>query len=204
MSDKLALRSSSIVLGLVTQKELLKMFDNNALIEEMGRLGKFARRLTGNTCDAEDLLQSTVLRAMEKKHLFQEDSNLFSWSSKIMFNIFVSGYRRKVKFETQYDPETVIGNEAVAPAQEIKMTFKDVESAMGRISNDHREVLMMVCVNGMEYTAASAALGIPIGTVRSRLSRARESLQTELDAGRYAGAVAVPLPHEISAQRLSA
>ena len=66
------------------------MFNNNALIEEMPDLRRFALRLTGSACDADDLLQATILRAIEKKHLFQADTNLNRWACKIMFNLFVS------------------------------------------------------------------------------------------------------------------
>lgn len=158
------------------------MFNNDVLIQESDRLRKFAYRLTQNMSDAEDLLQSTLLRAIEKKHLFQKDTNLFSWTSKIMYNLFVTAYRRKVKFESQYDPESYIENESVEASQDIKMELKDVNKAMRNISDEHREILIMVCAKGMQYAEVSEALQIPVGTVRSRLSRARESLQNALDS----------------------
>lgn len=157
------------------------MFSHIALKNEMGSLKKFALRLTRNTHDADDLLQSTILRALEKKHLFQPGTNLFSWMSKIMYNLFVSDYRRKVKFETQYDPESHIERESVNASQEIQMELKQVAGAMDNISSDHRQILLMVCVQGMQYAEVSDALKIPVGTVRSRLSRARESLQSSLN-----------------------
>ncbi len=157
------------------------MFKNSDLIEQTETLRKFACRLTGNRCDAEDLVQSTILRALEKKHLFKEDSNLCGWTSKIMFNLFVSDYRRKTKFETQYDPESYIERESVDADQETKMELEDIRTAMRELSNDHREILMMICVKGMQYAEVSEILQIPVGTVRSRLSRARENLQAVMD-----------------------
>ena len=157
------------------------MFNNADLIDEMDHLRKFAYRLTYNVCDAEDLLQSTILRALEKKHLFQTGTNLFSWASKIMFNLFVSDWRRKTRFETQYDPEGYLERESVEPCQDIKMEWQNVEQAMNTISEDHRNILIMVCVQGMQYAEVADHLKIPVGTVRSRLSRARESLQHALD-----------------------
>jgi RNA polymerase sigma-70 factor (ECF subfamily) len=157
------------------------MFDNNALVHETEKLRKFAYRLTRNMTEAEDLLQSTVLRAIEKKHLFQEGTNLFSWTSKIMYNLFVSAYRRKTKFETQYDPENYIEKEKVDAKQETTMELKEVRRAMESLSKEHHEILIMVCVKGMQYAEVADKLEIPIGTVRSRLSRARESLQAHLD-----------------------
>lgn len=157
------------------------MFYSKDLVYEMDGLRKFALKLTGNSSDAEDLLQSTVLRAIEKKHLFQEGTNLFKWTSKIMFNLFVSGYRRKAKFESQYDPETYIEKQKVEPDQESKMQLQQVEAAMNTISDDHRQILDKVCIKGKRYAEVSEELGIPVGTVRSRLSRARSALQEALD-----------------------
>lgn len=159
------------------------MFSQIALINQMDSLRKFSLRLTRNVHDADDLLQSTVLRALEKRHLFEPDTNLFSWMSKIMYNLFVSDYRRRVKFETQYDPETHIQSQSVAPSQDIKVELQQVDRAMQEMSADHREILFMVCVKGIQYAEVSDLLHIPVGTVRSRLSRARENLQDVLNAG---------------------
>jgi len=116
------------------------MFVESDLIDEMTNLRKFALRLTRNLHDADDLLQMTLLRAMEKKHMFETDTNLFRWASKIMFNIFVSNYRQKTKFQTQYDPEIYISNQSVAPRQETEMELKKVGEAMEILSNDHKEI----------------------------------------------------------------
>lgn len=160
------------------------MFTHSALINEMKSLRKFALKLTHNAQDADDLLQSTVLRALEKKHLFHKETSLFKWSSKIMYNIFVSNYRRKVKFETQCDPESFIERESVSASQDKTVELMEIGEAMSKISHDHREILMLVCVRGMQYAEVSELLQIPIGTVRSRLSRARESLTGELGKNR--------------------
>jgi RNA polymerase sigma-70 factor (ECF subfamily) len=157
------------------------MFDNTQLLNETDKLRKFAYKLTNNFSDAEDLLQSTIVRALEKKDLFETDTNLFSWMSKIMYNLFVSNYRRKVKFESQYDPESYIERESVDASQNVKLEIQEVDRAMNSLSEEHREILVMVCVKGMQYAHVSEALQIPIGTVRSRLSRARENLQQAME-----------------------
>lgn len=162
------------------------MFEQTAIIAEMEKLRRFALRLTRNASDAEDLLQSTVLRALEKKHLFETGTDLFKWSSKIMFNLFVTDYRRKTRFETQYDPESYLERESVEADQDMKLELARVREAMRFLSEDHREILVMVCVKGLQYQEVSEILQIPVGTVRSRLSRAREHLQALMD---------VPVPH---------
>lgn len=158
------------------------MFEDKALVAETDKLRKFAIRLTRNGSDAQDLLQSTLVRALEKKALFEKGTNLFGWASKIMFNIFVTQYRRKARFETQYDPDNYLETEGVAANQETLMEWRNVQRAMERLSDDHREILVMICVEGMQYAEVSNVLKIPVGTVRSRLSRARESLQATLNA----------------------
>lgn len=157
------------------------MFNNSELTQEMPRLEKFAMKLTRNSHDAADLLQSTLLRAIEKKHLFNEGTDLFKWTSKMMYNLFVSGYRRKVKFETQYDPESYIEKQQVEASQETTMELMKVNEAMSLLSEEHREVLVYVCVQGMKYQDVAEILDIPVGTVRSRLSRARAQLQEILE-----------------------
>lgn len=160
------------------------MFSNQNLVQEQEKLHRFAYKLTQNTHDAEDLLQATLLRAIEKKHLFNEGTNLFSWTSKMMYNLFVSGYRRKVKYETQYDPESFIEREQVESSQEVKSELNTVSEAIDRLSEDHRNILMMICVNGYAYEDVSKKLRIPLGTVRSRLSRARAGLKDILNKPR--------------------
>lgn len=156
------------------------MFNPNELVNEAPKLQKFALRLTRNKADADDLVQATMLRALEKNDMFESGTDLFKWTARIMFNSFVSQYRRKTKFETQYDPSSYIDSMSVAPAQEEAMDLKIVNAAMQRLSDEHREILLLVCVRGLRYEEAAEKLSLPIGTVRSRLSRARDALSREL------------------------
>jgi RNA polymerase sigma-70 factor (ECF subfamily) len=157
------------------------MFQQEDLINEMPKLYKFASRLTKNTHNAEDLLQATMLRALEKKAYFKNETNLFSWTSKMMFNLFVSGYRQKKKFETQYDPTPYIDQMFVEPSQEAYVALVTVSNGMKLLSPEQREILFLVCIKGMSYEDTSTMLQIPGGTVRSRLSRARNHLHDILN-----------------------
>lgn len=157
------------------------MFIQSDIIVEMPKLRKFASKLTRNASEAEDLLQSTLLRALEKNSYFETGTDLFKWSSKIMYNIFVTDYRRKVKFETQYDPESHIENRAVEADQQVKLEVKVLGKAMEKMSAEHKEILILVCVKGMQYQEVADMLGIPVGTVRSRLSRARSQLMVLME-----------------------
>ena len=157
------------------------MFTHNELLAETGKLQKFALRLTKNKADADDLVQSTCLRALEKIYFFEEDTNLFGWTSKIMFNLFATEYRRKMKFESQSDPESILNNQAVPPMQEIGAEVEKIKRAMLKLKPDHQEIVVLICVKGMHYHEVSKLLDIPVGTVRSRLSRAKKELQVIMD-----------------------
>lgn len=167
------------------------------LTAQTERLRKFAVKLCGNAADADDLLQETILRALEKKELFTEGTDLGKWTSKIMFNLFISAYRRKVKFETQYDSETLINNRAISSSQQEYMELSQVDEALASLSRDHRDILINICVRGLKYEEVANDLNVPIGTVRSRLFRARENLKLAMEhrshafgnggAGRVAG-----------------
>ena len=157
------------------------MFAQNSLVAETGRLQKFAFKLTRNRSDADDLVQSTCLRALEKNDSFETGTNLFGWTSKIMYNLFVSGYRRRNKFELQHDPDIYLNKEVVPAMQDIMLEAENVKRAIVNLSEDHKDILVMICLKGMSYQEVADTLDISIGTVRSRLSRARGRLQTVLD-----------------------
>jgi len=161
------------------------MFTHAELLKETPSLNKFAYKLTRNRDDAEDLLQSTVVTALEKQQQFEQGTNLFSWTSRIMFNAFVSNYRHNSRFETQYDPQWYIDQESVEATQENDAELGLVFDAMLSLSEDHREILILVCIDGMRYAEVAEKLQIPVGTVRSRLSRAREGLQDLLNITRH-------------------
>ena len=176
------------------------MFNNTDLINESVKLRKFALSLTRNTANAEDLLQTTLLRALEKKDMFETGTSLFKWTSKMMFNLFVTEYRRKARFETQYDPESYIDSLSVAPTQEAIVDLGTVTQAMKSLSAEHREILVLVCVKGLRYEEAAEVLSVPVGTVRSRLSRARENLQALLgNDNNLASPLTKSTPHQLAA-----
>lgn len=156
-------------------------FTNDELVSVIPKLRRFALKLAGQPSDAEDLLQTTIIKALENKNRFNTGTALFSWTSKIMFNTFVTGWRRKVRFESPLDPEDILLNRSCAPDQESALELKQVGEAMSNLNHEHRTILSLVCVEGMGYEEASETLGIPVGTVRSRLSRAREQLRLTME-----------------------
>lgn len=150
------------------------------LVDEMDKLRGFARRLTDQRSDADDLLQASLLKAIEKQHTFRPGSNLFAWCSKIMYNTFVSGYRRRRNHESQYDPEPIIAAQASPDRSFDHMRCAEVHDALCALSRNHQRVIEGVCVEGRRYQEVADSLDIPVGTVRSRLSRARHELEQRL------------------------
>jgi RNA polymerase sigma-70 factor (ECF subfamily) len=155
-----------------------------------------ALKLTRNARDAEDLVQDTYVRAFERFHLFKPGTNLKAWMFRVMTNRFINLYRRRrarpenTSFE---DVGEFIGNEdqqllsdfqsgeAIAALMKNE-SFLDslddtLKAALEGLANDYREVLIMNVIGEMSYKELARALGIPVGTVMSRLSRAKAMLR---------------------------
>jgi RNA polymerase sigma-70 factor, ECF subfamily len=151
------------------------------LSEKMPDLRRYARRLTGNAADAEDLLQDCLLRAMVNWHRFQQGTNLRAWLFTVMRNLHINSYRRPSHREVALAPdELALVAPARPPTQEAAVEMSDFLRAFGKLSQSRQETVMMIGWDGMSYDDAAARLGVPTGTVRSRLSRAREELRDAL------------------------
>jgi RNA polymerase sigma-70 factor (ECF subfamily) len=152
------------------------------LTDELPRLRAYARRLCASDNDAQDLVQDTILRALLHEHQFEEGSNLRAWLRQIQLSVFVSRYRRgrREKEALQriaLDPCSWVSPEPPAvPAPTGSGLLRSLRS----LPAGFRSVVELVDVGGYEYGDAAAALGIPIGTVMSRLHRARRLLGKEL------------------------
>lgn len=156
------------------------MLTQQELVREMNSLKRFAMKLTRNSSDADDLLQTTLLKSLEHADSFERGTHVFGWTSRILYNTFVSQYRQRVRFDTLHDPQVYIDQQSVEAPQESSMDLCLVLKAMKSLSPEHREMLQLVCLDGMAYTDVAEQLDIAVGTVRSRLFRARASLQDML------------------------
>lgn len=156
-------------------------FENAQLIQEIGKLSRFASRLCRNRTDAEDLVQDTIVRALERREMFETGSNLFGWTSKMMFNLFVTRHRRKSRHESRFAlSDEMLDKKAEEGPQEALASVRQLDQRIQALTPDHREIIIMIDALGMQYQEAASALGIPVGTVRSRLGRARKELRREL------------------------
>jgi RNA polymerase sigma-70 factor (ECF subfamily) len=151
------------------------------MIDCLPHLRAYGRSLTKDPDMADDLVQDTIVRAIGARESFQEGTNLKAWLFTILRNKFLDDRRRKRGYFEQI--ETVVHERLVCPpSQDAAVEFANVATVFWSLSAPHREILMLIGVNGLNYEEAAAILGCPIGTVRSRLSRARTELQKKLSA----------------------
>jgi RNA polymerase sigma-70 factor (ECF subfamily) len=144
------------------------------------RLWAFALRITGDKHDAEDLVQLACVRALERAHQFQPDSSLLSWMFSIVHSTWVNELRsRRVRGRSRSDwdqdlLETVSDPEAATP--ETSLMHHQILSAVNDLPEAQREVMLLVAIEQFSYKEAAAILNVPMGTVMSRLYRAREAI----------------------------
>jgi RNA polymerase sigma-70 factor (ECF subfamily) len=150
--------------------------DYELVVPYIPNLRRYARALVGDRHSADDLVQDTLERAVRKFHLWRP-GDLRAWLFSIMHNVFVNQLKsRKVSPSAEVD-ESFIG--ATTPGWVTDV--RDLERGLALLSAEQREVVLMVGLEDMSYGDVSRSLGVPIGTVMSRLSRGREKLRRHMD-----------------------
>jgi RNA polymerase sigma-70 factor, ECF subfamily len=144
---------------------------------QIPRLRRYARILAKDASRADDLLQSCLVRALAKEHLWQPGTDLRAWLFTILHNQHVNEVRRRVREGVVVSIEEVRSNFAAPPRVEASLELCDAEQAIASLPRDQRQVILLAGRDGMPYEEVAEALGVPIGTVRSRLSRARARLR---------------------------
>ena len=147
------------------------------LIEHLPRLRRYARALTGDVNRADDLVQDTLERALAKLDLWQPGSDLRAWLFTLMHNLFVNQIRIKRPQETVMEEAL---DEPVSGGQMEAMAARDIHAALAQLPEEQREVLLLVGLEQFGYAEAAQVLGVPTGTVMTRLSRARERMRAML------------------------
>jgi RNA polymerase sigma-70 factor (ECF subfamily) len=149
------------------------------LIAEIPRLRRFARAMARDAVRADDLVQDCLERAVSRLHLWRPGSSMRAWLLTMMRNLYINERRRRDPLAPSVAaPLPDLG--APAP-QTARLVLRDLEEALAALSIEHREILLLVGVEGLTYQEAGSVLGLPIGTVMSRLARARERLRALLE-----------------------
>ncbi|MEQ5838578.1 RNA polymerase sigma factor [Paraburkholderia acidicola] len=160
----------------------------DGLMDHVPRLRRYARALINNRELADDLVQDTLERALRNAAQFQQGTDLRAWLFTIMHNVFVNQVRKASSraVHLSVDDDVPEGEFAVAGNQAQSLEVRDLDYALQRLPDEQREVVLLVGLEEMSYADVALALGVPIGTVMSRLSRGRERLRT-LMAGAQPG-----------------
>ena len=150
--------------------------DSAEIAAHIPRLRRYARALTGDSHRADDLVQDTLERALAKFHLWRRGSDLRAWMFAIMHNVFVN--QLKARRELALDEAAQAALESAPRSDPLEL--RDLDAALRCLPAEQREVLLLVGLEQLSYAEAGEALGVPMGTVMSRLSRGRERLRALL------------------------
>ncbi|HEX7053937.1 MAG TPA: sigma-70 family RNA polymerase sigma factor [Burkholderiales bacterium] len=150
------------------------MDEAQRLVDLIPRLRRYARALVGDRSGADDLVQDTLERAWSKLHLYRRGTDLRAWLFTVMHNVHVNKLRAVRPTDSLDEDMLELAGRA---SQADALLVRDLDRAIGRLPADQRAVLLLVTLEEMSYEDVARTLGIPIGTVMSRLSRAREKLR---------------------------
>jgi len=150
------------------------MNEAERLVDLIPRLRRYARALVGDRSAADDLVQDTLERAWAKLHLYRRGTDLRAWLFTVMHNVHVNKVRATRVTDTLDDEMPEL---ALRPPQSDALMVRDLDRAIALLPAEQRSVLLLVTLEDMSYEEVARALEIPIGTVMSRLSRAREKLR---------------------------
>ncbi len=151
-------------------------FDRD-LVEVIPRLRRYALSLTRSASSADDLVQDVLERALHKKHLFVKDTNLRAWLFTILHNQYVDDARRSARQGFGVDADDVASLLTTRALQEEGLKLEDVKEALATLPQEQQQTIALVGCEGLRYEEVASILNIPVGTVRSRLSRGREKLR---------------------------
>lgn len=153
----------------------------NMVADHIPNLRRYARVLVRDAIHAEDLVQDCLERAISREHLWRQGTNLRAWLFTILHNLYINQYLRHGSV-AMVVPLLEEHSSVSCPARQYhSVTLKDLARAFEHLPEQEKQVVLMVGLEGMQYEDAAAALGVPMGTVKSRLSRARRRLRKLMD-----------------------
>ncbi|MCX7168176.1 MAG: sigma-70 family RNA polymerase sigma factor [Rhodocyclales bacterium] len=153
--------------------------ESSAILAEIPRLRRYARAMLGDRAAADDLVQDTLERAWSRLSQWRPGSDMRAWLFGIMHNLRIDQLRRPRLSTHSIDVDDF--DVPTRPTQTDELELRDLESALSRLPDEQRETLLLVALEEMSYAEIASTLGIPVGTVMSRLSRGRERLRLIMD-----------------------
>jgi RNA polymerase sigma-70 factor (ECF subfamily) len=141
------------------------------------RLERFARALTHDLVSADDLVQDCLARALEKIHMWEPGTDLRAWLFTILYRQHISHRRRDARRREGVELQESDASLMLPPNQTARLELRDLERGLAKLPEEQRSVILLVGLEGMDYAEAAAAVNAPLGTVRSRIARGRESLR---------------------------
>jgi RNA polymerase sigma factor (sigma-70 family) len=147
------------------------------LLDLLVPLRRYARSLTRDTLRADDLVHDTLVRALEMQGTLRPNTNLRTWMMTVLHNAFIDEQRRRQVEARHADTLVRMSDDMAPPAQEGRVRLAQIRQAFLTLPEEQRAALHLVTLEGMAYADAAAVLGIPIGTLMSRLGRGRAALR---------------------------
>ncbi|KRB61188.1 RNA polymerase subunit sigma [Rhizobium sp. Root708] len=147
------------------------------VIGQLAALRRYARSLVRNSDEAEDLVHDALIRAFEKRQSFRRAGNLRTWLLSILHNAHIDRVRQSRSLIRRHDEAAAQADQSLPAGQEHAVRLKQVREAFFELPEEQREALHLVAIEDLSYQEAATALGIPIGTLMSRISRARAQLR---------------------------
>lgn len=161
-----------------TEHQIVDVRFQRELVELVPRLRRFAYALTGSSDAGDDLVQAACERALRNAEQFRPGTRMDSWMFRIMQNLWLDDRRRQRVRGVQIDPETASLSDDGQGARQVEdqVALAQVRAAVDALPHDQRSVLVLVAIEGLNYREAADVLDLPMGTVMSRLARARARL----------------------------
>lgn len=156
------------------------------ITEHITSLRRYARALVGNGADADDLVQECLARVLAQMRAWRPVRDLRAYLFATLHNVFIDGNRRRRAANLETPIEEASSSIVIPANQVLRLEVRDLLDALAQIPAEQREVVLLVGLEGMSYLEAANVLGVPIGTVMSRLSRGREALRRLTSHGRVA------------------
>lgn len=147
------------------------------VLEHVSGLRRYALLLVGDPHDADDLVQECLVRVIAHARSLSKFKDLRAYLFTTLHNVFIDGRRRKHTRRGEVPIETVIADLLAPPRQQDWLELRDLVAALQVLPKEQREVVLLVGLEGLSYLEAANVIGVPVGTVMSRLSRGREALR---------------------------